>query len=122
MVYCKQFLEITYIPWKLHLYITPSGQPVVSKFIHELQNPTRAKVSRLLDLLETYGTDLSMPHAKALGDGLIELRVRGKQEVRIFYAFASRRNIYLLHGFIKKTQTTPQRELAIARQRKAEIE
>jgi phage-related protein len=108
--------------WKLHLYITPKGQPVVSKFIRDLQSSTRAKVSRLLDLLETYGTDLGMPHAKLLGDGLIELRIRGKQEVRIFYAFASGHTIYLLHGYVKKTQTTPQKEIAIARQRKAEIE
>ena len=63
-----------------------------------------------------------MPHAKAMGGGLIELRVRGRQEVRIFYAFALGKHIYLLHAFVKKTKTTPNRELVIARQRKAEIE
>lgn len=62
-----------------------------------------------------------MPHAKAMGGGLIELRVRGKQEVRVFYAFALGKRIYLLHGFIKKTQARPKKELDIARQRQAEI-
>jgi phage-related protein len=107
--------------WELHLYISPGGQPVVGKFIRGLLSPTRSKVSRLLDLLEEYGTDLGMPHAKAMGDGLIELRARGKQEVRVFYAFAYGRKIYLLHGFVKKSQTTPRKELEIARQRKDEI-
>lgn len=40
----------------------------------------------------------------------------------MFYAFALGRRIYLLHGFIKKTQTTPKKELDIARQRQAEVE
>ena len=63
-----------------------------------------------------------MPHAKGMGSGLIELRVRGRQEVRIFYAFVLGKRIYLLHAFVKKTKTTPNRELAIARERKTEIE
>jgi phage-related protein len=30
--------------------------------------------------------------------------------------------LYALHGFIKKTQATPDRELTIARKRKQEVE
>lgn len=56
------------------------------------------------------------------GGGLLELRVRGKQEVRIFYAFASGKRIYLLHAFIKKARTTPKKELDLARQRQAQLE
>jgi DNA-binding XRE family transcriptional regulator len=74
-----------------------------------------------LDLLEEHGNQLGMPHAKAMGGGLIELKVRGKQEVRVFYAFTVGKRIYLLHGFIKKTQTTPKKHLDIARQRQAEL-
>jgi phage-related protein len=110
--------------WEIIFYITPSGQPVVQKFIDDLPKPTRAKVLRQIDLLELMGTDLGMPHAKALGDGLVELRVRsgrGTHEVRVFYAFAVRRQIYLLHAFVKKTQATPKRELDIARERQKQI-
>jgi phage-related protein len=56
-----------------------------------------------------------------MGGGLIELRVRGRQEVRVLYVFAMGERIYLLHGFVKKTQTTPKKELDIARQRQAEV-
>jgi phage-related protein len=111
--------------WEITYYISPSGRPVIQEFIDALPKPTRAKVFRQLDLLEIKGTDLGMPHSKALGDGLVELRVRsgrGTNEVRVFYVFAKGRRIFLVHGFIKKTQETPDKELKLARQRKQEIE
>jgi len=108
--------------WEVLLYVTASGQQVVSKFVQGLDEISYAKTIRQIELLETYGTELGMPHAKKLGNGLIELRVRGKREVRIFYVFAKDREIYLLHGFIKKTQQTPKKELEIARDRQKEIE
>ncbi len=107
--------------WEIIYYDTLNGKQVIKDFIDSLQENAQAKLGRQLDLLEEHGNQLGMPHAKAMGGGLIELRIRGKQEVRIFYAFAFGKRIYLLHGFIKKTQTTPKRELAIARQRQVEI-
>ncbi len=107
--------------WKIIYYKTPSGQEVIKDFIDSLQENTQAKLGRQLDLLEEHGNQLGMPHTKAMGGGLIELRVRSKQEVRVFYAFAVSRHIYLLHGFIKKTRTTPTKDLAIARQRQTEV-
>lgn len=108
--------------WEVLFYTTPSGQPVASKFVQSLDTISYAKTIRQIELLETYGTDLGMPHAKSLGSGLIELRVRGKREVRIFYVYAKEKRIYLLHGFIKKTQQTPKKDLDIARDRQKEID
>jgi len=108
--------------WEITYYKTSSGQDVIKDFIDNLQENTQAKLARQFDLLEEHGSQLGMPHAKAMGGGLIELRIRGKQEVRIFYAFAVGKRIYLLHAFVKKTKTTPNKELAIARERKSEIE
>ncbi len=108
--------------WEILFYISPSGQPVVQKFIDALPKSPRAKLLRQIDLLENYGAQLGMPHARAMGNGLLELRVRGQIDVRVFYAFAKEQRIYLLHGFVKKSKTTPMPELAIALQRKKEIE
>ena len=108
--------------WEILFYITPNGQPVVQNFIDALPKIPHAKLLRQIDLLENYGTNLGMPHARAIGGGLLELRVRGQTDVRVFYAFAKGRRIYLLHGFVKKRQTTPKHELDIARGRKKEIE
>jgi phage-related protein len=108
--------------WEIEYYKTRSGQEVIKDFIDRLQANTQAKLGRQLDLLEQHGYELGMPHAKALGGGLMELRVRGKQEARVFYAFAIGDRIYLLHAFVKKSRTTPEKELAIARKRQAEVE
>lgn len=82
-------------------------------FIRGLETPTRTKVGRMIDLLEQSGSLLGMPYSKSLGNNLFELRTRGQQEIRIFYTFYNNR-AWLLHGFIKKTQKTPRREIAIA--------
>ena len=91
-------------------------------FIFKMQPPTRGKLSRLIDMLERFGPELTMPHTKPLGGSLYELRVRGKQEVRVFYVFAKGNTIYLLHAFQKKTQETPKKELELARQRQNEYQ
>lgn len=107
--------------WNILIYETPNGQPVVEKFLKSLQLPVQQKVTRQLRLLMEYGLALGMPQSKALGNGLLELRVRGDQELRVFYIFAVAEAIYLLHGFQKKSQATPKRELDLARRRQQEI-
>jgi phage-related protein len=107
--------------WEIETYKSSSGQEIVQDYILSLQSPTKAKLARLLDLLEQYGPDLTMPHTKPMGAGLYELRVRGKQEVRVFYIFAKSSTIYLLHAFQKKTQETPKKELDLARARQKEV-
>lgn len=85
----------------------------LEKFIKSLQNPTIAKVLRIIDLLEKFGQKLGPPHTKKISARLFELRISGKQEVRIFYSF-HKSQIFLLHGFVKKSQKIPQREIKIA--------
>ena len=55
-------------------------------------------------------------------DGLFELRPKSRSGIgRAFYCYCSGRVITILHAFVKKTQKTPKRELAIARQRLKEV-
>lgn len=86
----------------------------VETFLNSLDQKELAKAIRTIELLEEFGSDLSLPHSRHLSDGLLELRMRGKREVRIFYSF-HKYDAYLLHGFIKKTQSTPEKELDRAR-------
>lgn len=88
----------------------------LGKFIKGLQKPTIAKVLRTIDLLEKFGQKLGPPHTKKISANLFELRISGKQEVRIFYSFY-KSQIFLLHGFIKKSQKIPQKEIKIALQK-----
>lgn len=82
----------------------------VQKFVRGLEKPTISKFIKLTNLLEKFGNQLSMPYSKKIFSRLFELRIRGQQEVRIFYTFYQDYAI-LFHGFVKKTQKTPQREI-----------
>ena len=65
-----------------------------------------------------FGPNVKMPHSKAMGKGLFELRLKGKEGIgRVFYCFLVGRRIIILHAFIKKTPTTPEAEMKIARKR-----
>lgn len=92
----------------------------VEKFIASLEKPAVAKVLRTIDLLERFGHQLGMPHSKWVNRDFFELRIRGQQEVRIFYTLRSE-GAYLLHGFIKKSQRIPQRELEQAERKLSEL-
>src|SRR3989338_6496176 len=83
-------------------------------FITSLEKPAVAKILRTLDLLEIFGHELGMPHSRKISNNLFELRIRGTQEIRIFYTFHKNEAI-LLHGFLKKTEQTQQKEIAIAK-------
>lgn len=109
--------------WNILTFETSSGEKVVDEFILKQQPQTKAKIVHTVKLLKQYGNKLGMPHSKALGSGLYELRIRGKEEIRIFYCFTTERTIYLLHGFKKQTQPqhTPKKELEIALERMKDL-
>lgn len=86
----------------------------VEIFFASLTGKEMAKSIRTIELLEEFGNKLGMPHSKHLSSGLLELRIRGTREIRIFYCFHKNR-AFLLHAFIKKNQKTPTRELNAAK-------
>lgn len=88
----------------------------LEKFIHSLDETTIAKVLRTIDLLEMFGHKLTLPHSKKVQAQLFELRVRGKQEIRIFYVF-HKDAVVLLHGFVKKSKRIPNKEIHTAIQK-----
>jgi phage-related protein len=65
---------------------------------------------------------VGMPLCRPLGDGLWELRsdLAGNRIARMFFCFTEGR-LVALHGFIKKTQKTPDAELKRARKRMREF-
>lgn len=77
-----------------------------------------ADYARLVELLAEHGPSLRLPHSRAFGDGLFELRPRGRSGTgRAFYCFMVGKRIVVLHAFMKKSQETPDRDLKLARKR-----
>jgi phage-related protein len=81
-----------------------------------------ARYLRYSDRMEVYGPDLGMPHTRAMGGGLFELRLKAAEGIaRVFYCTMVGRTVVILHQFAKKTDKTPPKELALARRRMKEI-
>jgi len=81
-----------------------------------------ARFLRYAERMETFGPDLGMPHTRAMGGGLLELRLKaGEGIARVFYCTVVDRRIVVLHQFVKKTAKTPARELQIARRRMRDV-
>jgi len=102
--------------WKL-IYRYSKEERQVEDFIKSLENKTGPKVGRLISLLQIHGNLLRMPYSKKIAKSIFELRIRGTDEIRIFYAFGKGKVIYLLNGFKKKSQKTPTREIKLAEKR-----
>lgn len=69
-----------------------------------------------------FGSNLGMPHTKFLEEGLIELRIKGKEGIaRVFYCTLIGKRIMMLHSFIKKSNKTPKKEIQIAKKRMKEV-
>lgn len=104
--------------WVIEYYRDPNGKEPVADFIDSLPVDTQAKVFRLLDLLGNYGVLLKEPFTKQVRGKIRELRIKDRQgAIRILYFTYTGRRFILLHGFIKKTDKTPYREIDIAEKR-----
>ena len=65
---------------------------------------------------------LGMPLVNHLGSGLWEIRTRLPTRIARVLFFVHEDELVLLHGFIKKSQKTPNEDLTLALRRKREFE
>ena len=111
-VYAIIFLvnwEITYHDEKLQEAVLALPAGLLARYLH------------LTDRMLQYGPDLGMPHTRAMGAGLVEMRLKSQEGIgRVFYCTLLARRIVMLHQFVKKTDKTPAKEMAVARKRMKE--
>ncbi|WP_315835965.1 type II toxin-antitoxin system RelE/ParE family toxin [Bradyrhizobium prioriisuperbiae] len=102
-------------------YRTRGGFEVVRDWLRGLDVSDRSAIG--LDLMRVqFRWPVGMPLCRAMGDGLWEVRTTlpSNRIARVLFCVLENR-IVVLHGFIKKTQKTPDDELALARKRKKEF-
>lgn len=85
----------------------------IKEFVNNLNERVSSKLFHKFKLLEKFGFELGMPHSKPIKEDLLELRVAGVIDVRIFYILRSDKAI-LLHGLVKKTRRLPRKEIELA--------
>ena len=111
--------------WRILFYETPAGNCPVKAFIRRLSATKKAATIEEIDLLEEFGVDLGMPHARPLSDGLWELRGRAADGLtRIIYFAPSKAKhaFVLLHGVEKDQRTISKTDRQTALKRKKDYE
>ena len=94
----------------------------VEAFVLSLPDGLLARYLKLTDMMLEFGANLGMPHTRAMSEGLFELRIKSKEGIaRVFYCTLVGQRIVMLHGFVKKTDKTPPKELKLARERLVEV-
>lgn len=105
-------------PWRVGFFQDHRGQSPVLDFINSLPAQDRARIDIAIQLLKEFGTDLGMPHARPLRDRIWELR---PGSVRLLYFAHINHQFVILHGFRKKTNQTPDREIETAVRRMQDL-
>lgn len=103
-------------------YQTPAGGEVVRDWLKSLNEAERGAIGQ--DLMRVqFRWPVGMPLCRSLGDGLWEVRsnLPSNKIARVIFCLVDGR-ILALHGFIKKTQKTPDDDLKLARWRQQEFE
>jgi phage-related protein len=102
-------------------YCTASGNEPVRAWLKGLDETDRRIIGRDIAIAE-FGWPVGMPVCRSLGSGLYEIRsdlAKGRI-ARVVFCVAKKQMV-LLHAFIKKTQKTPKSEIDLATRRMKEI-
>jgi phage-related protein len=95
-------------------------QKEIADFPEEIREDLADLVARL-----DVGMMLSMPISRpmpSIGKGVHELRLKDRRGIyRVIYVLLGPADIWLLHGFKKKTQSTPKQNIELAQRRLKEV-
>ena len=103
-------------------YVSGSGRRPVREWLLGLSKDDRRIIGRDVQKVE-FGWPIGMPYCRSLRRGLSEVRsdLTGGRIARLIFCIVQGEMI-LLHGFEKKTQKTPQRDIELALKRQQEID
>lgn len=108
--------------YKTSFYTKPDGKSPIKEFLNKSNEVLRTKILRQIKYIQEFGLTHSNPNLKKIsGTALWEIRILGKDNIRIFCGSLPDKEVKILHIFAKKKQKTPQKEIAIALQRYKEI-
>jgi phage-related protein len=105
--------------YEVELYDKSENEKPVLDFILSLDAKQQAKTYREIELLEKFGSELHFPHVRKIegekNKELWEIRIEFASNIfRIIYFMFTENHCVLLHGFQKKTNKTPAKELETA--------
>ena len=103
---------------KILYFLSSDSENPIKDFIDSLELKQKAKIFRLFQTIQQYGLEAVMPHIKKLtGLPVWEIRILGKDNIRMLYLFIDAESICILHGFVKKSQKTSAKDITTAMNR-----
>ena len=101
--------------YEISYYSPTQKSSPIENFLESLNPIQEAKVIRAFTYLKEFGLTNSIPNLRKLaGTPLWELRILGKDNIRIICTSRKVNEIVILHIFIKGKRKTPTRELNLA--------
>jgi len=100
-------------------YRTEAGREPLREWLKGLPAEDRKRIGEDIKTVE-FGWPIGMPACRPLGNGIHEVRTSLAQNriARVLFYIDKRGRMVLIHGFIKKTQKTPDEDLKLARSNK----
>lgn len=105
---------------RVRFYRTVSGTEPVRDWLINLDKEKRRKIGIDIKTVQ-FGWPMGMPLVRKLERGLWETRSHLPGGIARVMFTVDGSTMVLLHGFIKKSQATPQQDLATARRRLADL-
>lgn len=110
----------TEIRLKVVFFRTERGSEPVREWLKSLSLDEMRTIGEDIKTVQ-FGWPLGMPIVRKIETGLWEVRSRSVDRIaRILFTIQNGRMV-LLHGFIKKSNKTPQDDLSLARRRLAQL-
>lgn len=104
--------------WKISFYSAKVQEETLA-----LPAGILASFLRISELIEEFGPDLGRPHTAPLGQGLFEIRAKGREGIaRSVYCTIKDEEIVVLLSVIKKQNAIPKRQMDTARKRMKEVQ
>ena len=93
-----------------------SGNEPVREWLKTLLAADRRIMGEDINTVQ-FGWPLGMPLVRRLDGGIWEIRVKLENRIARIFFFFEGSTMVILHGFIKKQQTTPKQDLDLAKER-----
>ena len=109
--------------WEVLFYRDEKEREPVQEFLRSLDTRAQARLIWSIEQLRVRNISARYPLVEHIEGDIFELREESSTNIyRILYVLYIGRRIVLLHGFQKKTQKTPKREIELARRRAADVQ
>ncbi len=102
-------------------YRSENGNEPVRRWLKSLDNEKKKAIGEDIKTVE-FGWPVGMPLVRHMEHKIWEIRSNFPDGIARVFFTVYEQHLVLLHGFIKKTQKTPTKELEIARRRMKDLE